>query len=308
MCPSLAGKFTMNMRICFLVAIMSLAPAGAWAAGGEAAEVQQMFQACINSGGRAASSYNAWVAQNGCICPGQSTGSGQRTCAAGSSVIGGGGGLTLQQQMGVAIGQLGTQMLLEGVRGVLQGDQQTEESQEDAAKAQQVAERRRQAEAEALRQQELTKQRIFSELKGVNLASASMRTDANASRPTLPLKKLPDSTAALTLSQHPEAFTRGFNDASQCYSQNAGPRCAGVAAAQQNTCLSDYRAGYQIGDQQRRQVLEEAYHAGQEAGAKGELANAESDPRALGPCRIQWISAYTNGYGQGRHATSPLNK
>lgn len=48
---------------------------------GEAAEVARMFKACTDSGGTAASNYNAWVSQNGCICPGSTTGSGKVTCS-----------------------------------------------------------------------------------------------------------------------------------------------------------------------------------------------------------------------------------
>ena len=98
-------------KLIFLVtAFIILAPSIALAAG-EAAEVGRMFQECINSGGRAAATYNAWVAQNGCICPGSSTGSGQRTCSGASSGSLPAGPTPLQQlqlqgaqQLGTAIG------------------------------------------------------------------------------------------------------------------------------------------------------------------------------------------------------------
>lgn len=41
----------------------------------------QMKAACEASGGRAASNYADWVAQNGCICPGSNSGSGSVTCS-----------------------------------------------------------------------------------------------------------------------------------------------------------------------------------------------------------------------------------
>lgn len=93
---------------------------------GEAAEVAQMYQACIASGGRAASNYNAWVAQNGCICPPSSVGSGQVTCSGGSSstatsAVPSNLGLTPQQQLGMQIGALGANMIGQGLHQLLFG-------------------------------------------------------------------------------------------------------------------------------------------------------------------------------------------
>jgi hypothetical protein len=47
---------------------------------GEVAEVRRMFSACTASGGRAASNYQEWVDQNGCICDRSGKGSGQISC------------------------------------------------------------------------------------------------------------------------------------------------------------------------------------------------------------------------------------
>ena len=93
---------------------------------GEAAEVSRMFAACTSSGGRAASNYNAWVAQNGCICPGSSVGSGQVTCSGGSSsaatsAVSPNLGLTPQQQLGMQIGMLGANMVGQGLHQLLFG-------------------------------------------------------------------------------------------------------------------------------------------------------------------------------------------
>jgi tetratricopeptide (TPR) repeat protein len=93
---------------------------------GEAAEVAQMYQACIASGGTAASNYNAWVAQNGCICPGSSVGSGQVTCSGGSnnaatSALPSTLGLTPQQQLGMQMGALGANMIGQGLHQLLFG-------------------------------------------------------------------------------------------------------------------------------------------------------------------------------------------
>lgn len=97
---------------------------------GEAAEVGRMFAACTNSGGTAASNYNAWVAQNGCICPGSSVGSGQVTCSGGSSnaatsAVPSNLGLTPQQQLGMQIGTLGGYMIGQGLHQMLFGAPQS---------------------------------------------------------------------------------------------------------------------------------------------------------------------------------------
>lgn len=111
-----------------------------------------------------------------------------------------------------------------------------------------------------------------------------------------------------TPQDHSAAFNLGFQDASQCTSQNAGPRCAAVTADQQQACLSDYRSGYQVGDKQRQQAMDEAGRIGQVAGASGKPADAASDPRALGPCRTEWIEAYNRGYFKGKNASAQNKK
>jgi hypothetical protein len=97
-------------------------------------------------------------------------------------------------------------------------------------------------------------------------------------------------------------FSKGFEASSQCYSQNAGPACTGLTADQQQACVAGYRAGYEAGDKQRQQVMGEAYKAGTSAGAAGGLDNGASDPRAEGPCRLEWIKTYNRGYIQAKSA------
>ena len=63
------------LLVCASGALFAARPAHAQV---EAAEVQRMFNACTASGGTAASNYQAWVNQNGCICDGK--GSGQVSC------------------------------------------------------------------------------------------------------------------------------------------------------------------------------------------------------------------------------------
>jgi hypothetical protein len=48
--------------------------------------------------------------------------------------------------------------------------------------------------------------------------------------------------------------------------------------------------------------MREAWQAGKLAGVRGELANAASNPLADGPCRVEWIKTYNEGYFQGKHA------
>ena len=101
------------------------------------------------------------------------------------------------------------------------------------------------------------------------------------------------------------AYSKGFEHASQCISQNAGSSCAGASADQQQSCVADYRGGYDSGSIQRNLVLQEAYQAGQGAAARGELANGASDARALGPCRTDWIMAYNNGHFAAKSPPPP---
>jgi hypothetical protein len=102
------------------------------------------------------------------------------------------------------------------------------------------------------------------------------------------------------------AYSRGFEHASGCFSENAGPSCVGATGGQQQACLVAYRAGYDAGSVQRDLVLREARQAGRDAGARGELANAASDPRALGPCRVTWIEAYNEAHFRARQG--PINR
>ncbi|HZQ75039.1 MAG TPA: hypothetical protein VFB08_19155 [Burkholderiales bacterium] len=99
-------------------------------------------------------------------------------------------------------------------------------------------------------------------------------------------------------------YGKGLEAASQCFSQNAGAACAGLGIEQQTACLDGYRAGYQAGETRRQLAMAEAYRAGESAGAGGGLANGASDPRAAGPCRVQWIESYNRGYFESKNAAS----
>lgn len=87
-------------------------------------EITQMYQECTDSGGRAASNYQRWLEQNGCICPGSSVGSGQRSCSnASTSTVPAAplASLTPQQQLGMQVGMLGANMIGQGLHQLLFG-------------------------------------------------------------------------------------------------------------------------------------------------------------------------------------------
>jgi len=216
-----------------------------------------------------------------------------------------------QQQMELAkqAGTLAGQILHDALFGNPQEDaaRQAEQAARAAARA---AEQQRQADEQA-RLAEETKDRLLGarsdpsslSLMGVDaspdlqLMTGDQAVGASSASPDKPNK-----TAGTAGSQPKSAgFAKGFKDASECYSQNAGPYCMGVAADQQQACVADYRAGYQVGDKQRTRLMKEASRTGQNAGARGEAANAASNPGAQGPCRVQWIEVYNQGYFQGRN-------
>ncbi len=312
----------------FVGLVMLLLSSNAWAAG-EAAEVNQMYQACINSGGRAASNYNAWVAQNGCICPGSSTGSGQRTCGgAGGSVLNAGGSGNLmvdssknvvqgmmngnQQQVGVGMMGMGAAALIQGLQGSPEDDAQAQAAAVEQARRAQL----RKEEAEV--NDEAAKNRLLGELMDTggqatsNAAAGESQAGTQVVLSGLPLMSDEISPSAPVMPTNPasnpspgmprsDAFKKGYQDAAQCYSSSAGTYCGGVPAEQLQSCVADYNGGFNTGKKHVAVIMKEAFDAGKEDGEKGELANGPSDPRAEGPCRVTWIETYNSGYFQGAH-------
>ncbi len=107
----------------------------------------------------------------------------------------------------------------------------------------------------------------------------------------------PETNPVAAKKTKPRSYTKGFMDASGCYSAKAGVACADVEASGQQACLDAYRAGFALGDTQRKQTIQEAYQAGHAARAAGQLEKkAFSDPRAKGSCRHEWIMAFQRGY------------
>lgn len=241
--------------------------------------------------------YNTWVSQ------GSSCNSG-----GGSS-----GGSTPAAELGKALGQIIGQKIGEAIRGNPQEDDRRQAEHLNELMAEQEAERRRAAEQARVRSEE-QKNRLLGSMLDVSESSqlgligldsvpgglGLIMDDPPVSASISQEKGDPVVKAAVT--NPPSAgFTKGFEDASQCYSQNSSSRCAGVAAEQQQACLQDYQAGYQVGDKQRVRLMQEAGQAGRLAGGRGELANAASNPLAEGPCRVEWIESYNQGYFQGKH-------
>lgn len=250
-------------------------------------------QACERAGGVA----------HGCSCDRPSASGGASSSGAPS------GGSTPEQQMILNGAQILMPALQQGIHDAIYGNPQeaARRAQENAIRR---AEQKRRDEEEA-RQAEETKKRLLGETNNSDPNSLSlmgvesprdlqlMTGDEALSaspRPT-PSDNRDPSPSSMPQSNN---FKLGFEDANQCYSQNSGARCSGLAGEQWQVCLADYRSGYQVGEKQHRMLLAEAYQVGQNAGSKGELAHAASDPRALGPCRTQWIESYNNGYLKGK--------
>ena len=100
----------------------------------------------------------------------------------------------------------------------------------------------------------------------------------------------------------------GFEDGSQCFSQNAGPRCdkARAPAAQFENCLASYRRGHSAGETLKKQLLDYARGAGERDGHAGMYEI--SDPRANGPCRYDFVMAYNRGYFGQLASVSPATR
>lgn len=91
-------------------------------------------------------------------------------------------------------------------------------------------------------------------------------------------------------------FYLGFEDGSQCFSQNAGPRCDKARAPKEefDSCLAGYRQGYTAGEKVKHDLLEQAQQWGGRDGSAGTYLITE--PRAEGPCRYEYVMAYNRGY------------
>jgi hypothetical protein len=101
---------------------------------------------------------------------------------------------------------------------------------------------------------------------------------------------------------HPSAaFSKGYKDATGCFSSSAGPFCLGAAADEHGQCVHDYSAGFQAGMKVQIRALKHAHDLGTLAAQAGGQDQAASEPESEGPCRTAWIEAYHQGYFEGKH-------
>jgi hypothetical protein len=218
------------------------------------------------------------------------------------------GGSTPAGSLGTALGTA----LGNAIANSLKTDPAEEARRKAAEEA--LAEDRRRTEEERFRVEEERKNKLLETMMSVGESPqlGLMGVDSGPGLSLMTGDQAVSASASLDKSNQDDnksgsqsksvGYTKGFEDASQCFSQNSGARCAGMDANQQQTCLSDYRLGYAAGDKQRVLVMNEAFASGEYAGKTGELANGASDPRADGPCRLQWIETYNRGHFQGKQA------
>jgi hypothetical protein len=150
-------------------------------------------------------------------------------------------------------------------------------------------ERARQAAEEASR----LRQQKDEEANRAFAAAASAQAQVNGLAQSL--RAWLSSFAAGT--RKPDSYYHiGFEDGSQCFSQNAGPRCdkAGAPKADYENCLASYRLGYSAGERIKASLLQAAYEKGQSDGGVGR-SYADTDTRADGPCRAQYLMSYNSG-------------
>mgnify|MGYP001606443322 CR=1 FL=1 len=151
------------------------------------------------------------------------------------------------------------------------------------------------------------RQADVAKLMGVSQApQLSLMTGDQALQPMTTTNTQSDQKAANGTAPKSDAFNRGYSEASQCVSQNAGPYCAAMSGPAWQACLTDYRNGYQVGLTEQNRKLGEATQAGLQDGKNGKPDGSFNDPRATGGCRDEWVGSYGNGYYKGRHASDQV--
>lgn len=221
------------------------------------------------------------------------------------------GGLTTQQQVGLGLGLLGAYMVGAGLHALLAGNPQ-QKAAERARQAALAAAQRRKA-AEKQRQLEATRDRLLREIKGTPGSSEHLALMGVDSQPQLQLmtgaQALTPMTASIQKTAHPaanpdakkkvkhtDAFNKGYYDGSQCYSQSAGPYCNGLSGDKWQTCLADYRAGYEVGTKEMKMKVDEATQTGLIDKELGKPNEGFVDVQDVGDCRTELTQAYNNGY------------
>lgn len=284
----------LNTVLYAFVAMLAIAPSAARAAncGGEpsvsgASSFQTWRRWCSCMGGTSASNLNDAQRQGGCRLPSGSGSSSSTGTSAGSI------GTIIGNEIGKEINKM--------LFGDPEGDARRR------AEERVRAEEQHRAAEEQNRRQEEQKNRLLGGMLGVENSQplGLMGVDSGPELGLMTDSASSIATSAKTASpagNKSQSYAKGFEHASQCYSQNSGPACVGVTADQMQGCVSDYRGGYDAGTKQRTQVMDEAFQAGRGAGSSGGIANAASDARATGSCRTEWINTYNRGFFQGKQA------
>lgn len=149
---------------------------------------------------------------------------------------------------------------------------------------------------------ELETERIAADKAAIEQARIERERQARRDQRVAPMFALLDPIPALPsggsaeIQVKSDSYSKGFEHASQCISQNAGTACVGVSADQSERCVNDYRAGFDSGSKQKKLALQEAFQAGQGAATRGEKDMSFTDQRAQGPCRLEWIDSYKQGF------------
>lgn len=149
---------------------------------------------------------------------------------------------------------------------------------------------------------ELEAERIAAENAAIVNARYERERQARRDQRVAPMFALLDPIPALPSDANAgvqgksDSYSKGFEHASQCISQNAGTACVGASADQQESCVNEYRTGFDSGSKQKKLALQEAFQAGQGAAIRGEKDSSFTDKRAQGPCRLEWIDSYKQGF------------
>jgi hypothetical protein len=140
---------------------------GAAKAQDEPANMARLYAACERSGGRHANNYNDWVAQQGCKCPPNYSGSGQVTCSSPADSA-----VTSGQSAGTMIGLAVVDIEKKAFHQLLYGaaEERARREEQDAL----LAEQRRIAAEKEQQRTDLMKQRILGLLKGADASSSPL--------------------------------------------------------------------------------------------------------------------------------------
>lgn len=162
-------------------------------------------------------------------------------------------------------------------------------SREDRQKAEAELRRAKQAVEEA----RAGREKAEADVQRAHAQAVQRQEDVNALEQTL---RAWLSSFAAGERKPDSYYYLGFEDGSQCFSQNAGLRCdkARAPKADFDNCLASYRLGYTAGEKMKQALLEDAYRYGESQRDPKQLYE-NADTRANGPCRAEYLMSYNNG-------------